>query len=75
MEVTKDTKVSEILDSYGDIADVMEMFGIKRVDGSTLRRLLSRAITVKVAAKVHRVPLDEFIATVNKAISQIEEPG
>ncbi len=75
MEVTKDTKVSDILDNYGDIADVMEVFGIKRVNGDTLRRLLARAITVKVAAKVHRVPIDEFIDTVNKAISQMEEPG
>jgi len=31
LEITKDTRVSEILAAYGDIADVMEVFGIKRV--------------------------------------------
>ena len=30
MEITKDTKVSEILRESGDIADVMEVFGVKR---------------------------------------------
>ena len=31
MEITKDTRVSSILEEYGDIAPVMEVFGIKRV--------------------------------------------
>jgi len=31
MEITKDTKVSAILNEYGDIAEVMEMFGVNRV--------------------------------------------
>jgi hypothetical protein len=31
MEITKDTRVSDILAEYGDIADVMEAFGVKRV--------------------------------------------
>jgi hypothetical protein len=33
LEITEDTKVSEILDEYGDIADVMEALGMKRVGG------------------------------------------
>ncbi len=31
MEITKETQVSDILEKYGDIAEVMELFGIKRV--------------------------------------------
>ena len=31
MQITKDTHVSDILLQYGDIADVMEVFGVKRV--------------------------------------------
>ena len=31
MEINKDTRVSDILKEYGDIADVMEVFGVKRV--------------------------------------------
>jgi len=30
MQITKDTRVSTILEEYGDIADVMEVFGVKR---------------------------------------------
>ena len=28
MEITKDTRVADILKEYGDIADVMEVFGL-----------------------------------------------
>lgn len=73
MEITKNTKVSEILEAYGDIADVMEIFGIKRVGGYSLRKFITKAITVETAAKVHRVPLDEFLETLKKATSTLPE--
>ena len=73
MEITKDTKVSAILQEYGDIADVMEVFGVKRVGRYSLRRFITKALTVERAAKVHRVPLDEFIETLNKAVKMQEQ--
>jgi len=69
MVITKKTRVSEILEEYGDIADVMGIFGIKPVAGYSFRRMLTRAITVEWAARVHRVPLDDFLETLEKAIS------
>jgi hypothetical protein len=63
MEITPKTKVSDILDEYGDIADVMEVFGVKRVARFSFRKMLTKALTVEVAARVHRVPLDEFLET------------
>lgn len=69
MEITKDTKVSAILREYGDIADVMEVFGVKRVGRYSLRRMITKALTVETAARVHRVPLDEFLETLNKAVA------
>ena len=69
MEITKNTRVSEILEEYGDIADVMEVFGVKRVAGYSMRRMLTKAITVEWAARVHRVPLDEFLATLHTAVA------
>lgn len=72
MEITKDTKVSAILQEYGDIADVMEVFGVKRVGRYSLRRMITKALTVERAARVHRVPLDEFLDTLNKAV-EIQE--
>lgn len=67
MEITRKTCVSQILKEYGDIAEVMEMSGVKRVGGFGLRKFLTRFITVKTAAFVHRVPLDEFIENLKKA--------
>jgi hypothetical protein len=68
LEITKDTKVSDILAEYGDIADVMEVFGVKRVGKYSFRRMLTKALTVERAAFVHRVPVDEFIDTLKQAI-------
>ena len=52
MKITKNTRVSEILEEYGDIADVMEVFGVKRVARYSFRRMLTKALTVGVAARV-----------------------
>jgi hypothetical protein len=68
MEITKDTKVSAILQEYGDIADVMEVFGVKRVGRYSMRRMITKALTVERAARIHRVPVDEFVETVNQAV-------
>ena len=68
MQITKDTRVSDILDEYGDIADVMEVFGVKRVAGFDIRRLATKALTVEWAARIHRVPLDEFLGILHTAV-------
>lgn len=73
MEITKDTRVSDILEEYGDIADVMEVFGVKRVSGYSVRKFITKAITVETAARVHRVPLDEFLDKVHKAVETKNE--
>ena len=72
MEITKATRVSDILKTYGDIAEVMEVFGIKRVDNYAARvqLLIAKAITVETAARLHRVPLDEFLAILQQAVAQ-----
>lgn len=72
MEITKETRVSEILKEYGDIAPVMELFGVKRVGRYSLRRMLTKALTVETAARVHRVPIDEFLETLNKAVATVD---
>jgi hypothetical protein len=68
MEITKDTRISAILEEYGDIADVMELFGVKRVGRYSLRSLAAKAINVEWAARIHRVPPDEFLEILQKAI-------
>jgi hypothetical protein len=70
--VTKDTRVSEILERYGDIAEVMEVFGVKRVGPLSLRRFLGKFLTVERAAKVHGVPLEQFLELLQVAIARQE---
>jgi len=67
MTITKDTKVYDILEEYGDIADVMEVFRVKRVGAYSLRRVITRFLTVELAAKIHRVPLEEMLSHLEKA--------
>jgi hypothetical protein len=68
MKITKDTRVSDILEQYGDIADVMGIFGVQPVSGYSVRRMLTKALTVEWAARVHRIPLDEFLDKLNRAV-------
>lgn len=68
MEITPKKKVSAILEEYGDIADVMEVFGVKRVARNSFRGMLTKALTVEMAARVHRIPLDEFMEVLNNAV-------
>jgi len=70
MTITRETRVADILEAYGDIAEVMEMFGVKRVKRYSLRMLLAKALTVEQAARVHRVPLDDFLRTLKRAIER-----
>ena len=67
MKITKDTRVADILNEYGDIADVMEIFGVKSVGRYSIRALLGKVLTVRAAARIHRVPLDEFLSLLDKA--------
>lgn len=67
MEITKDTRVADILQEYGDIAEVMELFGVERVGRYSLRALAAKALTVEWAARIHKVPLDEFVQILRKA--------
>ena len=73
MTITKDTRVADILKEYGDIADVMEVFGIKRVGRYSVRAMAAKAVTVEWAARIHRVPLEEFLGILKKALSSTKE--
>jgi len=69
MQITKDTRISEILLEYGDIAEVMEVFGVRRVGRYSLRMFLAKALTVEWAARVHHVPLNDFLTILRQAVA------
>ena len=70
MEITKDTRVSAILEEYGDIADVMEVFCVNRVGRYSLRMLAAKTVTVEWATRIHRVPLEEFLKILKQAVAK-----
>ena len=74
-ETTEDTKVSAVLEKYGDIAHAMEALGMKRVGGLLFRRIVTNAITVKRAARIHRVPVDELLDTLHTRREVTEAPS
>ena len=69
MHITEDTKISDIFENHEDISEVMVGLGMKDVDGNRLRRFLEKRITVKWAAKIHKVQVDEFLVLINKVIA------
>ncbi|MBU8914360.1 MAG: DUF1858 domain-containing protein [Spirochaetales bacterium] len=73
MEITENTIVFNILEKYGDIADVMETLGVKSVGKYSMRRVITRFLTVKRAAIVHKVPLDDFLDRLNTAVQAKSE--
>lgn len=74
MHIDKDTRVADILREYGDIAEVMEVFGVQRVGRYSVRALAAKALTVEWAARIHRVPLDGFLEILRKAVAP-RQPG
>ncbi len=70
MQINKDTRISAILLEYGDIAEVMEIFGVQRVGKYSLRMFLAKGLTVEWAARIHKVPLDEFLEILHKAVAR-----
>ena len=74
MEIDKDTRVADILREYGDIAEVMEVFGVQRVGRYSVRALAARALTVEWAARIHHAPLNEFLDILRRATA-LRQPG
>jgi hypothetical protein len=72
MEITKDTKVGDILSTYGDIAEVMETFGVRRIGRYSFRKLVTKLITVEQAARIHRMPVEELLTALRAAVAKAQ---
>ncbi|GEM_PF-562716 len=78
LQITPETKIGDVLHRYGDIAEVMESFGVKRVGRLSIRRLVAKVLTVRMAAKVHGLSTEEMVQTLQNAILQVhagQEPS
>jgi hypothetical protein len=70
MNITENTRVFDILREYGDIAGVMAVFGTKPVGRYSIRRIITRFLSVRMAARIHRVPLNEFLVNLRTAVEK-----
>lgn len=77
LTIDPETRVSTLLDHYGDIAPEMQALGIsaKTIPPYSVRRLLAKLLTVRTAAKFHGVDLEPFLETLNKALAARRERG
>ncbi len=71
--VTPETKIGAVLSRYGDIAEVMESFGVKPVGRFNIRRLVGKVLNVRMAAKIHKLETSEMVDMLQKAINQVHE--
>ncbi len=71
--VTPETKIGAVLSRYGDIAEVMESFGVKRVGKFNIRRIIGKVLSVRMAAKIHKLETSEMVDMLQKAINQAHE--
>lgn len=70
MEITEETKRSDIFQEYGEIADIMEAFGASHDEGSPLRRKVVMGITLKRSTRTRALRLNDFIESLNGAIAR-----
>lgn len=53
-----------------EVGQEIDTIGFKRVGRYSVRRLATKALTVEWAARIHQVPLDEFLDILNTAVAK-----
>lgn len=70
--ITAKTRISEIVERYGDLSRLMAALGLSPVGSVVLRPQLMKFLTVERAAAVQRIPLEKLLALLRVAIAQAE---
>jgi hypothetical protein len=69
-EVTKDTKVFDIVDQYPETLQIFLDFGFSQMANPVMRNTMGRVASVEMATKMHNVDMDKFLKTLNDKISE-----
>ncbi len=74
MLVTKDTKISKILKEKPEAIDVISGIhpNFKKLQNPILRRSLATRVTVKDAARIGKIPVNDFLKALQKAGFEVE---
>ena len=70
--ITAKTYISEIFERYGELSEVMSALGLTPVGSVSLRRQLTKFLTVERAAGVQRIPVERLLALLHVAVAQAE---
>jgi len=68
-EVTKDTKVFDIVDQYPDTLQIFLDFGFSQMANPVMRNTMGRVATIDMATKMHNVDIDKFLQALNDKIA------
>ncbi|MDR4497603.1 MAG: DUF1858 domain-containing protein [Candidatus Scalindua sp.] len=59
-EITKDTKIFDVVEQYPETLDVFLQFGFKQLNNPVARRTIAKMFTVEQATKIHPVKIDDL---------------
>lgn len=67
-EVTKDTKVFDIVDQYPETLQIFLDFGFSQMANPVMRKTMGRVASVEMATKMHNVDREKFLHALNDKI-------
>ncbi|HHT9130506.1 MAG TPA: DUF1858 domain-containing protein [Candidatus Brocadiaceae bacterium] len=68
-EITKDTKVFDIVDQYPETLQIFLDFGFNQMSNPVMRNTMGRVASIDMATKMHDVDIDKFLKALNDKIA------
>ncbi len=68
-EITKDTKVFDVVDQYPETLQIFLDFGFSQMSNAVMRNTMGRVASIDMATKMHNVDLDKFLKALNDKIA------
>ena len=68
-EITKDTKVFDIVDQYPETLQIFLDFGFSQMANPVMRNTMGRVATIDMATKMHNVDIEKFLQVLNDKIA------
>ncbi len=68
-EVTKDTKVFDIVDQHPETLQIFLDFGFSQMANPVMRNTMGRVASIEMATKMHNVDSDKFLKALNDKIA------
>ncbi len=70
-EITRSTKISDVVEQYPETLDVFLKFGFKQLANPVARKTVAKMFTVEQATKIHPVDIDVLLKALNEKIKKI----